>query len=51
MTVEGDGAAFGLSDLEKVAADSGEADGLSGGSASVGGGHFFQVEKINAERE
>lgn len=42
VIVESEEAALGLRDLEEVAANAGEADGLGGSGAGVGGRHLFE---------
>lgn len=51
FAVEGDVASFGLGDLQEITADAGETDGLRGRSAFVRGGHFFDVEVVDAEEQ
>ncbi len=48
VTVRSDIGAFGLCDLRKVHSNAGEADGLSGSSAGIAGGHFLDGIKIDA---
>src|SRR6202040_4096307 len=50
VIVQGGEAALGLGDLQEVAANAGEADGLGGSRSRVGGGHLFQRILIDAER-
>ena len=49
MIVECEEAAFGLRDLQEVAADAGEADGLRWGGASIGGWHFLERVFVDDE--
>lgn len=51
MTVSGDIAAFGLGDLQEVASNAGQADGLGWSSAAVRGGHALQIEVIDNEEK
>src|ERR1700674_2233390 len=51
MTVRGDVAALCLSDLEKVAADAGEADRLGGSRTFVRRWHLLQGKVINAKKK
>ena len=41
--------ALGLRDLQQIASNAREADGLRGRRAFVGGGHFLQIEVIDTE--
>ena len=49
VIVEGEEAAFGLRDLQEVAANAGEADRLRGRGAGIGRRHFFQRVFVDAE--
>jgi len=49
MAVEGDAVALGLGDVQKMATNGGQADGLRGGSAGIGDRHFLCGEVKNAE--
>ena len=49
VIVEGGKTALGLCDLKQVATDTGEADGLGRGGASVGGRHLAQGILVDAE--
>ena len=48
MAVGSDEGAFGLGDLHQVHANAGQADGLGGRGAGIGGGHLFEVEEVDA---
>jgi hypothetical protein len=48
VAVGSDVGPFGLRDLIQIHADAGEADGLGGRGARIGGGHFFHIKKIDA---
>lgn len=49
LAAGGDVGALGLGDLQKVEANTGEADGLSGGGACVAGGNLLQGIVVDAE--
>ena len=48
LAIEGDVRTLGLGNLQKVAANSSQADGLGGGGAFIGDGHLFDGIKIDA---
>ena len=49
MPVQGNIAALGLGDLQKVAAHAGEADVLRGSDAAIGGGHAHEMSAVDQE--
>jgi len=47
IAIRSDVTAFGLGDLEEVAANADQADGLGRGCAAIRGGHLLQIDAID----